>query len=177
MERLLTEIDSARQNEALALAVVTSVTRDEAYAVAPGTPLHHHMVLEPKTPAGLARFAELLASPDVFAPVIRTAHGYIGAYALAQRLRDEAGELTGVVELVHLMVMPEFQRQGVGGRLLREVESRAGPDATIRAWVFDCERSAVPFYKREGYLASDETWDEDLGAMFIAMQKGEQGSL
>jgi len=71
---------------------------------------------------------------------------------------EEDGRLAGVmgiqdrgeVALVrHAYVAPEFQRRGVGTRLLREVEGLAGKPVLIGTWA--AATWAIDFYLRNGY--------------------------
>lgn len=79
---------------------------------------------------GLVAFAEVLVGP------------------VAVPGRDEEG-----AELVRLYVQPRFQREGLGARLLAEVERRVAARGGGLLWLTAWERNerALAFYRAHGY--------------------------
>lgn len=56
----------------------------------------------------------------------------------------------GSLYIGRLMVLPEFQQQGIGKKLFREIQSRLSHN---RAWLCTCQQVSPPydFYLREGF--------------------------
>jgi len=56
----------------------------------------------------------------------------------------------------HLYVHPEYQRVGIGRRLLeRAVADMPGPE--VRLWTFQSNERAVAFYTRNGFRVLEAT--------------------
>jgi len=176
-EVLFTKINTASSDDHKDMAELLCWMREFSYSLpASNQPLWYHMTEEPLTPEALDTLKQSLDSPDTIALTMRTSLGKIGAYALAEYRRDAAGELTGVVELINLMVLPWYQRLGIGSMLLSEVEARIGAGFTVEAGVYVCPRTAVPFYKRKGYSESRIVRWDDLDAEFVIMEKKLEGA-
>ena len=78
-------------------------------------------------------------------------------------LTQEAGTVTGFVAfrpewVDHLYVHPEYQRRGLGSRLLQMAKRSAG---FLRLWTFRCNTAARSFYERQGFAVERETDGRD----------------
>ncbi|CDZ66399.1 Hypothetical protein NGAL_HAMBI2605_46750 [Neorhizobium galegae bv. orientalis] len=65
----------------------------------------------------------------------------------------------GIVRLV--AILPEFQRQGLGRRLLREIEDASRKMALTRLTVHAAP-DAVDFYRKLGWTLADESTDDPI---------------
>ena len=57
----------------------------------------------------------------------------------------------------HLYVLPEFTGKGVGFSLLNEAKAAS---SDLKLWVFQANKDAVAFYKRNGFSTIEETEGE-----------------
>jgi N-acetylglutamate synthase-like GNAT family acetyltransferase len=70
-------------------------------------------------------------------------------------IAEKDGQIVGTIaieaaELCTFFVHPDFQRKGIGTKLLKAVEKSAFADG-IRKIKVDSSITAVPFYKKSGY--------------------------
>lgn len=77
-------------------------------------------------------------------------------------------EQDGEFHLQRLAVLPEYRKQGIAARLVKEAESRireaGGSLVRLHAQV-----QAQPFYEKQGYVACSEPDDEDEGVPHVWM--------
>lgn len=82
--------------------------------------------------------------PNVTFLVARTSFGIVAGCLIADRYR-------GDVRVVNLAIDPSFRRQGVGRRLLREIQQRI-PDGHVTLIVEEFNEVAQSLYKSEGFM-------------------------
>lgn len=96
------------------------------------------------------------------APILSESLGYLYeqfAQCTTLKVENEEGQIVGSVNgkvaddslyIGRLMVLPEYQQQGVGKCLFREIQSRI---PHRRAWLCTCQQIRPPyeFYLREGF--------------------------
>ena len=78
--------------------------------------------------------------------------------------------LDGLLDLI--WVRPRSRSQGVGSMLLRAAESKAAAgkdELTLEVW--EVNRRAVAFYKREGFSVTDTLEDPHTGLVKLVMRK------
>jgi ribosomal-protein-alanine N-acetyltransferase len=116
-------------------------------------------------------FAPLYAIEEVcFAPPLRFPHPYMTQLVTNRRgatwIAEENGQMAGfgIVEwpdsgaqilgyIATLEVAPEFRRRGIGGELLRRLETSAGNAGAVLMWLHvDAENAAaIRVYEEHGY--------------------------
>lgn len=101
--------------------------------------------------AAMSAFVE---AKNAAAVVAETGGGKMAGFVIAHLERARAG-LRGYI--VTLDVLPEYRREGLGARLIQEMERRvyAGGARWIDLHVFTGNDSAIRFYERMGYKRTD----------------------
>jgi len=63
--------------------------------------------------------------------------------------------IAGELQVLNIATNPQFHRQGVAGRLLQDVFSRAGKVGLERAWleVRAANEAAINLYRKQGFVA------------------------
>jgi ribosomal-protein-alanine N-acetyltransferase len=82
--------------------------------------------------------------PNVTFLVARTAYGIVAGCLIADRYR-------GDVRVVNLAIDPGFRRQGLGRRLLQDIQQRI-PDGHVTLIVEEFNEAAKSLYKSEGFV-------------------------
>jgi GNAT superfamily N-acetyltransferase len=130
--------------------VVCTATLENADAIAGLLP---HLGYEVNQEQVVERLAKLLQSPVHAVFVAKASHQVVGLCLLALVSHIASG---GYAEVLELVVHPEFQRQGFGGRLLRAGEGwalrRGFSRVRLRSGVHRTE--AHEFYEQQGYEKS-----------------------
>lgn len=76
-------------------------------------------------------------------------------------------EFTQIAQLRGMAVLPEHRDGGIGGLLLRAVETKATEDGIEVLW-FNARIKAVPFYEKNGYLREGEAYEiEGVGTHYF----------
>ena len=76
-------------------------------------------------------------------------------------------EFTQIAQLRGMAVLPEHRDGGIGGLLLRAVETKATEDSLEVLW-FNARIKAVPFYEKNGYLSEGEAYEiEGVGTHYF----------
>ena len=80
-------------------------------------------------------------------------------------LAEDAGRLVGVMihndhngEIETLYILPSYQGQGVGGRLLSDIQQYAHKTLFLTCW--EGNHSALSFYHKKGFVAAGEFFFE-----------------
>jgi GNAT superfamily N-acetyltransferase len=134
--------------------VVRTATLEDAAAIAGLLP---HLGYEVNREQVVERLAKLLQSPShaIFVAEASARTVGLGLLALVSHIAS-----AGYAEVLELVVHPEFQRRGFGGRLLREGEGwalRHGfSRVRLRSGVHRTE--AHEFYERQGYAKSKASY-------------------
>lgn len=129
---------------------VRTATLDDAAAIVRLLP---HLGYEVGQEQVAERLARLLQSPSHAVFVAEASHAVVGLCLLAQVSQIASA---GYAEVLELVVHPQFQRRGLGERLLREGEAwalRHGFNRVrLRSGVHRTQ--AHEFYERQGYAKS-----------------------
>lgn len=82
------------------------------------------------------------------------------------------GEYSGWFYLTDLFVEAEFRGQGIGAKLLRDIENQVYEVGVRKAWTWTAGYEAPPFYQKQGYeiFAEMENWYSD-GSSRVALRK------
>ena len=66
---------------------------------------------------------------------------------------EEDGDIENACDLMALYVEPQFQGQGIGGKLIRsvEVQARERHLETMIVWTLEKNGRAIGFYEKQGY--------------------------
>jgi GNAT superfamily N-acetyltransferase len=76
-------------------------------------------------------------------------------------------EFTQIAQLRGMAVLPGHRDSGIGGLLLRAVETKATEDGIEVLW-FNARIKAVPFYEKNGYLREGEAYEiEGVGTHYF----------
>lgn len=76
-------------------------------------------------------------------------------------------EFTQIAQLRGMAVLPEHRDGGIGGLLLRAVETKATEDGLEVLW-FNARIKAVPFYEKNGYIKEGDAYEiEGVGTHYF----------
>jgi GNAT superfamily N-acetyltransferase len=76
-------------------------------------------------------------------------------------------EFTQIAQLRGMAVLPEHRDGGIGGLLLRAVETK-GIEESIEVLWFNARIKAVPFYEKNGYIREGEAYEiEGVGTHYF----------
>jgi GNAT superfamily N-acetyltransferase len=76
-------------------------------------------------------------------------------------------EFTQIAQLRGMAVLPGHRDSGIGGLLLRAVETKATEDGIEVLW-FNARIKAVPFYEKNGYIKEGDAYEiEGVGTHYF----------
>lgn len=85
---------------------------------------------------------------------------------------QDEGEYSGWFYLTDLFVEAAFRGQGIGAKLLEQIEQEVYNAGVRHAWTWTAGYEAPPFYQKQGYeiFAELENWYSD-GSSRVALRK------
>jgi len=95
-----------------------------------------------------------LLSPDSYVAVVRDRFLVVAEDSAGIIGFGQLNQASGEVEAVY--VLPERQREGIGGALLRSLED-AAHSAGLKKLQLSATLNSVPFYRRAGYVEEGST--------------------
>lgn len=75
--------------------------------------------------------------------------GEVVGWASGGHCRDT--DIDGGAEVYAIYVSPEFWARGIGGQLMRKIETAISPGSIITLWVLRQNQHAIAFYRKVGY--------------------------